>query len=125
MCCASSDIANRDEGPAKTPDPETVTEFRGKVGSFFFFSSREDIGYPLGMLAKHISNPGPAHTKALHQLLRYLKVMQDCCDSTAAVIFKSCATPKGYAFQCGVSSGPRVSPNQETPLRAILVESGN
>ena len=34
---------------------------------------RVDICYPLGILAKHMSNPGPAHIKALHQHLRYLQ----------------------------------------------------
>ena len=38
---------------------------------------RFDICYPLGILAKHMSNPGPAHVKALHQLLRYLQGTKD------------------------------------------------
>ena len=39
--------------------------------------TRIDICYPLGILAKHMSNPGPAHIKALHQLLRYLQGTKD------------------------------------------------
>ena len=35
--------------------------------------TRIDIAFPLGLLAKHISNPGQAHVKALHQLFSYLK----------------------------------------------------
>lgn len=66
---------NQNDEPTSTPDPETITEFRGKIGSLIYAmkQTRLDIAYPLGVLAKHMSNPGPAHIKALHQLLRYLK----------------------------------------------------
>ena len=72
-------IFNQDDEPKETPDPEVVTEFRGKIGSLIYAmkQTRLDICYPLGVLAKHMSNPGPAHIKALHQLLRYLKGTQD------------------------------------------------
>ena len=39
--------------------------------------TRLDIAYSLSVLAKHMSNPGEAHIKALHHLLRYLKGTQD------------------------------------------------
>ena len=39
--------------------------------------TRIDICYPLGIFAKHMSNPGPAHIKALHHLLRYLQGTKD------------------------------------------------
>ena len=70
---------SQDDEPTSKPDPETITQFRGKVGSLIYAmkQTRLDICYPLGILAKHMSNPGPAHIKALHQLLRYLKGTQD------------------------------------------------
>lgn len=68
-----------DDEPMEPPDPQTISEFRAKVGSLIYAmkQTRIDICYPLGVLAKHMSNPGPAHIKALHQLLRYLKGTQD------------------------------------------------
>ena len=70
---------NADHEPTSPPDPQTITEFRGKIGSLIYAmkQTRLDICYPLGILAKHMSNPGDAHIKALHQLLRYLKGTQD------------------------------------------------
>ena len=70
---------NVDHEPTSPPDPKTITEFRGKIGSLIYAmkQTRLDITYPLGILAKHMSNPGDAHIKALHQLLRYLKGTQD------------------------------------------------
>ena len=35
--------------------------------------TRPDIAHALGVLAKHMGNPGTVHIKALHQLFRYLK----------------------------------------------------
>ena len=71
---------DQDDDPTQTPDPETVTNFRAKTGSLIYAmkQTRMDICYPLGILAKHMSNPGPAHIKALHQLLRYLRGTKDC-----------------------------------------------
>ena len=68
-----------DDEPTDPPDPQTVTEFRAKIGSLIYAvkQTRLDIDYPLSVLAKHMGNPGPAHIKALHQLLRYLKGTQD------------------------------------------------
>ena len=58
--------------PTLKPDLEIVTDYRAKVGSLIYAmkQTRIDICYPLGVLAKHMSNPGPPHIKALHQLLR-------------------------------------------------------
>ena len=70
---------SQDDEPTYKPDLETIIEFRGKGGSLYYAmkQTRLDICYPLGILAKHMSNPGPAHINALHQLLRYLKGTQD------------------------------------------------
>ena len=70
---------NQDHEPTSPPDPETITELRGKIGSLIYAmkQTRLDIAYPLGVLAKHMSNPGEAHVKSLHHLLRYLKGSQD------------------------------------------------
>ena len=68
-----------DDEPTAPPDPQAITDFRGKIGSLIYAvkQTRLDIAYPLSVLAKHMGNPGPAHIKALHQLLRYLKGTQD------------------------------------------------
>ena len=68
-----------DDEPTLKPDPEAVTDYRAKVGSLIYAmkQTRVDICYPLGILAKHMSNPGPAHIKALHQLLRYMQGTKD------------------------------------------------
>ena len=70
---------NADHEPTAPVSPQIITEFRGKIGSLIYAmkQTRLDIAYPLGILAKHMSNPGEAHIKALHQLLRYLKGTQD------------------------------------------------
>ena len=70
---------NQDHEPTSLPDLHTITEFRGKIGSLIYAmkQTRLDIAYPLSVLAKHMSNPGDAHIKDLHQLLRYLKGTQD------------------------------------------------
>ena len=64
-----------DDEPINPPTPETVTDYRGKIGSLIYAmkQTRVDIAYPLTILAKHMQNPGEAHIKALHSLLRYLK----------------------------------------------------
>lgn len=69
-----------DDIPTTTPDPEIITDYRGKIGSLIYAmkQTRVDISYPLSVLAKHMSNPGEKHIKALHQLFRYLKETQDC-----------------------------------------------
>ena len=66
---------SQEDEPAQPPDPETITEYRAKIGSLIYAmkQTRLDICYPLGVLAKHMSNPGPNHIKALHHLLRYLQ----------------------------------------------------
>ena len=71
---------DQDDEPKTTPEPEIVTEYRAKIGSLIYAmkQTRLDIFYPLSILAKHMSNPGPAHIKALHQLLRYLQGTKDC-----------------------------------------------
>ena len=58
---------SQDDEPSHPPDPETITDYRAKVGSLIYAmkQTRLDICYPLGILAKHMSNPGPAHMKAL------------------------------------------------------------
>ena len=70
---------SQDDEPSVPPDPETITDYRAKVGSLIYAmkQTRLDICYPLGILAKHMSNPGPAHIKALHQLMRYLQGTKD------------------------------------------------
>ena len=70
----------QDDLPTKTPSPEIISDYRGKIGSLIYAmkQTRVDIAYPLSILAKHMSNPGEKHIKALHQLLRYLKGTQDC-----------------------------------------------
>ena len=70
---------SQDDEPTLTPSPEIITEFRGKMGSLIYAmkQTRVDIAYTVGVLAKHMSNPGTAHIKALHQLLRYLKGTRD------------------------------------------------
>ena len=35
--------------------------------------TRPDIAHALGVLAKHMGNPGTAHIKALHQLFKYFR----------------------------------------------------
>lgn len=49
----------------------------GGLLTYTMKQTRLDIFNPLGTLAKHMSNPGPAHIKALDQLLRYLNSTQD------------------------------------------------
>ena len=70
---------NADHEPTAPVSPQIITEFRGKIGSLIYAmkQTRLDIAYPLGILAKHMSNPGEAHIKALHQLPRYLNGTQD------------------------------------------------
>ena len=65
----------QNDEPTLPPTPEEITDFRGKVGSLIYAmkQTRLDIGYALGVLAKHMGNPGVAHIRALHQLFRYLK----------------------------------------------------
>ena len=65
----------QNDEPTLSPTPEEITDFRGKVGSLIYAmkQTRLDIGYALGVLAKHMGNPGVAHIRALHQLFRYLK----------------------------------------------------
>ena len=49
------------------------------VGSLMYLaiSSRPDIAYSVGVLARFNSNPGPLHWKAVKHLLRYLKGTMD------------------------------------------------
>ena len=63
----------QDDIPATPPSPSIITDYRGKIGSLIYAmkQTRVDIAYPLSILAKHMSNPGEKHIKALHQLLRY------------------------------------------------------
>ena len=65
--------------PSFPPTPEAITDFRGKIGSVIYAMKqiRLDIAYTVGVLAKHMSNPGPNHIKALHHLFRYLKGTQN------------------------------------------------
>ena len=68
-----------DDEPQAPLEPTVITEYRAKIGSLIYAMkhTRLDICYPLGILAKHMANPGPKHIKALHQLLRYLKGTAD------------------------------------------------
>ena len=70
----------QDDEPTTAPSPKIITDYRGKIGSLIYAmkQTRVDIAYPLSILAKHMSNPGEKHIKALHQLMRYLKGIQDC-----------------------------------------------
>ena len=65
----------KEDEPLVARDPDIITDFRGKIGSLIYAmkQTRIDIAYALSILAKHMSNPGDAHIKALHQLFRYLK----------------------------------------------------
>ena len=47
-----------DDETTLKPDPETVIDYRAKVGSLIYAmkQTRIDICYPLGILAKHMSN---------------------------------------------------------------------
>ena len=69
----------KDDEPLIDRDADIITDFRGKIGSLIYAmkQTRIDIAYPLSILAKHMSNPGDAHIKALHQLFRYLKGTSD------------------------------------------------
>ena len=61
-------IFSPDDEPDSPPDPASIKDYRAKIGSLIYAMThtRLDICYPLGILAKHMSNPGPAHIKALH-----------------------------------------------------------
>lgn len=54
---------SQDDEPSEPPEPDVITEYRAKIGSLIYAmkQTRLDICYPLGALAKHMSNPGPAH----------------------------------------------------------------
>lgn len=69
----------QDDLPPEIPSPEIISDYRGKIGSLIYAmkQTRVDIAYPSRILAKHMSNSGEKHIKALHQLLRYLKGTQD------------------------------------------------
>ena len=71
---------DQDDEPKEPPEPGIITDYRAKIGSLIYAmkQTRLDICYPLSILAKHMSNPGPAHIKALHQLLRYLQGTEEC-----------------------------------------------
>ena len=70
---------SQDDEPSQPPDPETITDCRAEVGTLIYAmkQTRLDICYPLGILAKHMSNPGPAYIMALRQVMRYLQGTKD------------------------------------------------
>ena len=57
-----------DDEPLVPLDPEAITEYRAKIGSLIYAMKQThlDICYPLGILAKHMANPGHAHVNELH-----------------------------------------------------------
>ena len=70
---------SQDDEPLIPPTPDQITEYRAKIGSLIYAmkQTRIDIAYTVGILAKHMGNPGEAHIKALHQLFRYLQGTTD------------------------------------------------
>jgi len=61
--------------PKITNDPKLVRCFQSAVGQLMYImlATRPDLAYPIGMLARHASNPSPDHVKALLHLAGYLK----------------------------------------------------
>jgi len=55
--------------------PDEVHEYQAQIGSLIYAmtKTRPDLAYPVGSLARYMSNPGPEHQIAMDKLLRYLE----------------------------------------------------
>ena len=60
--------------PKAFADRHYVRRFQSAVGQLMYImlATRPDLAYPVGMLARHASNPSPEHEKALLHLAGYL-----------------------------------------------------
>ena len=63
------------ETPKISADPSLVRKFQSAVGQLMYvmLATRPDISYPVGILARHASNPSSDHVDALLHLAGYLK----------------------------------------------------
>jgi hypothetical protein len=63
------------EQPKVKADKTKVRVFQSAVGQLMYImlATRPDLAYPVGMLARHASNPSDDHVNALFHLVGYLK----------------------------------------------------
>jgi hypothetical protein len=61
--------------PTVSADASLVRKFQSAVGQLMYImlATRPDLAYPVGILARHASNPSPDHITALFHLLGYLR----------------------------------------------------
>jgi hypothetical protein len=61
--------------PTVSADASLVRKFQSAVGQLMYImlATRPDLAYPVGILARHASNPSPNHITALFHLLGYLR----------------------------------------------------
>jgi len=67
------------EQPKILADASHVRRFQSAVGQLMYLMlvTRPDLAYPVGMLARHTSNPSSNHEKALHHLVGYIQHTRD------------------------------------------------
>jgi hypothetical protein len=55
-------------------DPKDIQKFQQEVGSLMYFTTktRPDLAYPIGLVARYMSNPGLQHQKLLEKIWKYL-----------------------------------------------------
>ena len=60
--------------PKISADLKRVRKFQSAVGQLMYImlATHPDLAYPVGMMARHASNPSPNHEKALLHLVGYL-----------------------------------------------------
>ena len=98
----------------KTPEEVQFMKsvpYLAAVGALMYLATttRPDIAYTIGYLARFNSNPGLAHWQAVKHLLRYLKGTADFCITYAPdlysnepdILTKSLAKPK-VELSCGM-----------------------
>ena len=69
------DSAEEEKGTARGSRAEAHENYRAAVGGLLYasVSTRPDIAYATSVLSRAVSNPSPAHHRALKHLLRYIR----------------------------------------------------
>jgi hypothetical protein len=67
--------------PKNVADISRVRRFQSAVGQLMYLmlATRPDIAYPVGILARHASNPSAEHEKALFHLIGYILYTKGLC----------------------------------------------
>ena len=70
-----------DQRPKTLEEENTMRQvpYASVVGSLMYaiLCTRPDINYPVGMVSRYLSNPGPKHWQVVKHILKYLQRTRD------------------------------------------------